>query len=215
MTRRTVAVIPGVGVRRYLLPTVDAVRDRGWEVTLLPGLGQPAMASDLHLYADQIGPGLARGPLDLLVGLSVGCQAAALVATRYRPSARLVLVGPTVDPACRSVPRLMARWVLAGTREPSDLLPRQAADWRDAGPRSLMRVVRSAVALRLEDMSLPRSVRTCVVHADSDLITSHEYAASLAATWGGQFVSVPHATHSWPYGDPDRFAGLMEQLLDD
>jgi pimeloyl-ACP methyl ester carboxylesterase len=214
MRRRTVAVVPGVGVRRYLLPTMGPLRDRGVDVVLLPAPGQPGMASDLVRYADQIGPALSRAPLDLLVGLSIGTQAAADVAGRYRPPGRLVLVGPTVDPACRSLPSLLATWVRAGTREPAGLLGPQAADWQDAGARSLVAVLRSAIARPLDPGCAPPSVPTTVVRAERDLVTPHGYASALASAWDAQLVTVPGGAHSWPYDDPERFADLIEGQID-
>lgn len=214
MRRRTVAVVPGVGVRRYLLASMESLRDRGLDVVLLPSPGQPGMASDLVRYADQIGPALSRAPLDLLVGLSIGTQAAADVAGRFRPPGQLLLVGPTVDPACRSLPSLLATWAHAGTREPAGLLGPQAADWRDAGARSLAAVLRSAIARPLDPRCAPPSVPTVVVRAERDLVTSHEYASALASTWDAQLVIVPGGAHSWPYGDPERFADLVEGRLD-
>lgn len=214
MRRRTVAVVPGVGVRRYLLRTMEPLRDRGFDVVLLPAPGQPGMASDLVRYADQLGPALSRAHLDLLIGLSIGTQAAADVARRYRPPGQLLLVGPTVDPACRSLPGLLATWVHAGTREPAALLGPQAADWRDAGARSLVAVLRSAIARPLDPRCAPPAVPTVLVRAERDLVTSHEYASALAGAWDAQLVTVPGGAHSWPYGDPERFADLVERRLD-
>jgi pimeloyl-ACP methyl ester carboxylesterase len=51
-----------------------------------------------------------------------------------------------------------------------------------------------------------------VIHAEHDVITSHDYAARLAADHGGRLIVLPGATHSWPYGDPRRFTGLLDRL---
>lgn len=55
--------------------------------------------------------------------------------------------------------------------------------------------------------------RSTVVHAQHDGITSHCYAAQLAADHGGELLIVPNATHSWPYADVDRFADTVQRLL--
>jgi pimeloyl-ACP methyl ester carboxylesterase len=52
-----------------------------------------------------------------------------------------------------------------------------------------------------------------VVHAERDVITSHAYAAHLAAAVDGDLVIVPGATHSWPHDDPARFAALIDRLI--
>jgi len=44
------------------------------------------------------------------------------------------------------------------------------------------------------------------------VITSHDYAARLAADHGGRLIVLPGATHSWPYGDPRRFTELLDRL---
>jgi hypothetical protein len=52
-----------------------------------------------------------------------------------------------------------------------------------------------------------------VVQGDEDVITSHNYAAALAADHHGELVVVTGATHSWPYADADRLAQTISGLL--
>ena len=52
-----------------------------------------------------------------------------------------------------------------------------------------------------------------VVYGEDDAVSSHSYAAFLAAEHGGRLIIVPEATHSWPFRDPDRFAAVVERLL--
>jgi pimeloyl-ACP methyl ester carboxylesterase len=148
------------------------------------------------------------------VGLSVGAQAAAVAAAALSTEQlrRLALVSPTVDPQARTAPRLLGRWLAAGRLERPGLLAEQAPDWRAAGARRLVQVVRSALRVRIEDV-LPRvTAELTVVHGDDDAVTSHAYAARLADS-GGRLVVVPGATHSWPYADADRFADTLTGLL--
>jgi pimeloyl-ACP methyl ester carboxylesterase len=56
-------------------------------------------------------------------------------------------------------------------------------------------------------------VPVTVVHGQHDVITSHEYAAALAAAPRRRLVVVPGATHSWPYGDGEDFADVVEDVL--
>jgi pimeloyl-ACP methyl ester carboxylesterase len=142
----------------------------------------------------------------------VGAQAAAVAAARAPGRVgHLVLVSPTVDPAARTTPRLLGRWLAGGRRESPGLLRVQAPEWRRAGVRSLAAVVRSALAVRIEDEVLD-GVRLTVVHAERDVVTSHAYAAELAAAGGGRLVVVPAAAHSWPYQDADRFGDVVAAL---
>jgi pimeloyl-ACP methyl ester carboxylesterase len=194
---------------------VAALESRGVTAELLPAPGLPGGPADLARYGAELADRLAaREPVDLLVGLSVGAQAAAVAAalapTRLRG---LALVSPTVDPAARTAPRLLGRWLAAGRRERPGLLAVQAPDWRAAGAQQLIRVVRSALQVRIEDL-LPRvRAELTVVHGDDDAVTSHAYAAALASDLGGRLVVVPGATHSWPYADADRFAATVAGLV--
>jgi pimeloyl-ACP methyl ester carboxylesterase len=209
-----VLIVPGAAVRAYVGPAADAVRERGVEVELLPAPGLAGGPADLRRYGEALAERLRAGPpVDLLVGLSVGAQAAAVAAAGAGGQvAHLVLVSPTVDPAVRTVHGLLTSWFAAGRREPARLLLDQAPDWRRAGARSLARVVRSALAVRIEDEALDAG-RLTVVHAEHDAITSHGYAAALAAVHSGRLLVVPAAVHSWPYRDAGRFGDTIAELL--
>ena len=214
-----VLIVPGAGVRRYARPAVEALRGRGVAAGLLPAPGGAGGPADLERYGAELARRLAAGdsaePVELLVGLSVGAQAAAVAAAVLPPGRLrgLTLVSPTVDPRIRSAPRMLARWLAASRLERPGLLAAQGPDWWRAGPRRLARVVRSSLRVRLEDV-LPRvPVALAVVHGADDVICSHAYAAALAADHGGRLVVVPGATHSWPYAVADRFADTVLGLL--
>ena len=211
-----VVIVPGAAVRRYVEPVADALTGRGFPTRLLDAPGQPGAPADLSTYGARLGRCLADGePVDLLVGLSVGTQAAAVAAAAAGPGrvGHLMLVGPTVDPERRTVGRFLAGWARAGTREDSSLLPRQAPDWREAGVRNLVGVVRSALSVRLEKVLADVPCPITVVHAERDVVTSHGYAAGLATVFGRQLVVIPGATHSWPYADGRGFADLVAAIL--
>jgi pimeloyl-ACP methyl ester carboxylesterase len=209
-------IVPGAAVRRYVEPVVDALTDRGVPTRLLDAPGQPGAPADLSAYGARLGRCLSDGePVDLLVGLSVGTQAAAVAAASAGPApvGHVLLVGPTVDPERRTVARFVAGWARAGTREDSSLFPRQVPDWREAGVRRLAGVVRSALSVRLEKVLADVACPVTVVHAERDVVTSHGYAAGLATVFGQQLVIIPGATHSWPYADGPGFADLVAAVL--
>jgi pimeloyl-ACP methyl ester carboxylesterase len=211
-----VLIVPGAGVYRYARPAVEALRSRGVDTKLLAAPGTPDGPADLRRYGEELVDRIAvEEPVELLVGLSVGAQAAAVAAAALSKHQlrRLALVSPTVDPQVRTAPRLLARWLLAGRLERPGLLAAQAPDWYAAGPRRLAEVIRSALGVRIEDLLARVEAELTVVHGDDDVITSHEYAAALAADHRGRLVVVPGATHSWPYADADRFAEMLSGLL--
>jgi pimeloyl-ACP methyl ester carboxylesterase len=97
--------------------------------------------------------------------------------------------------------------------EPPRLGLEQLPDWRRAGARRLRDVMRSALQVRIEKVLPDVDAPVIVVHGERDSITSHSYAAMLAAPPGRRLVVVPGATHSWPYADEERFADLVEATL--
>ena len=209
-------IVPGAAVRSYVRPAADALRDRGVEVHLLPAPGEPDAQAHLHKYGRELAHQISRDdPADLLIGLSVGAQVAAVAATTRDPYQvrHLMLISPTVDPQIRTTPRLLSRWLAGGRLERPALFLEQFPEWRRAGPRRLFQVVRSAVTVRIEDLLPNLRARLTVVHGEHDTITSHSYAAGLATDHGGELLVVPNATHSWPYADTDRFADTVQGLL--
>lgn len=73
-------------------------------------------------------------------------------------------------------------------------------------------MLRSALEVRVEAALPDVHVPLHVVHGEDDLVCTHTYAARLAAGHGGTLHVVPAATHSWPYGDGDRFADLLVEI---
>jgi fermentation-respiration switch protein FrsA (DUF1100 family) len=52
-----------------------------------------------------------------------------------------------------------------------------------------------------------------VVHGDYDQLTTYDYAATLAAEFGGTLRIAPEGAHSWPTRDPEGFLRLVDDLL--
>jgi pimeloyl-ACP methyl ester carboxylesterase len=214
-----VVIVPGLAVRRYLRPARAALRRRGIDADLTPAPGQPGEHCDLSAFGRSLGEQLRGRPVDLLVGQSVGAQAAAVAAAVANGSSasggvrHLVLVGPTMDPPARRRSVLAGRFVAAGRYERPALLGEQVPEWVRAGPRRVAAVAASARRLPLEGLLSPGVVRLTVVHAERDTITSHDYAARIAAAGGGRLVVVPGASHSWPYDDEERFADTVAEWL--
>jgi pimeloyl-ACP methyl ester carboxylesterase len=153
-----------------------------------------------------------REDIDVLVGLSVGTQAAAVAATTTLVR-RLILISPTVDPIRRTKTRLLAAWAASGRFEEPALLRRQLPEWRNAGLSALRQGMVSAMALHLEAVLPTVRAALTIVHAECDGLTTHAYANQLAQAHGGRLVVVPGASHSWPYQDERRFVRVMEDAL--
>ena len=214
-----VVIVPGLAVRGYLRPTRAALRRRGIDAHLTPAPGQPGEHCDLSAFGRSLGEQLRDDPADLLVGLSAGAQAAAVAAAVANGTSgpggvrHLVLVSPTMDPPARRRLELARRFVAAGRYERPALLREQVPDWVRAGPRRVAAVVSSTRRLPIEGLLTSGGARLTVVHAEHDTITSHHYAARIAAAGGGRLVVVPGAPHSWPYADEERFADTVAEWL--
>jgi pimeloyl-ACP methyl ester carboxylesterase len=212
---RQALIVPGAAVRRYVQGAVEALPSVGISGELHAAPGEPTVPADLGEYGRALAYRIDNNDgVSAVTGLSVGAQVAAVAAaTVSKNIGRLILISPTVDPAARSGPRLIGRWIVGGRVEPMSLLPQQLADWRRAGPARIATVVRSARRVAIEQVLADVSCPVTVVHAERDVITSHAYAARLAAVADGDLVVVPDATHSWPYDDPTRFAALIARLI--
>lgn len=214
MTR--VIMVPGLAVRRYLVPAAEALRAAGHEVDLVPPLGWKRSGSDLRRYARRVADRVRRdGPADLLIGFSVGTQAAVLAAAGEGVASRLLLISPTIDPDRRSRPAALATWLRGEHHRDSPRFAVQSQDWLRAGVSGINRGLLSAIDVRLED-ELPRlSIPVTIVHGDADQISPLPFAADLATRSDHELLIMPDAPHSWPVGDGGRYCRLAGRLLSD
>ena len=196
-----VVVVPGLAVSRYLEPTVRRIEATGarCELVRLPTAGPPVGVPE---YAEFVADRL-RGREVILVGHSSGTQVAAMVA-RQVPVARLVLGSPTVDPAYRSVPRVVARWLIDGTREPFSLGRQEFPEWRKAGLRRICVLLRSMLRHPLEDLLAEVACPLVIVRGGRDPLCTPGWVAGL----GGVAVTLPGLPHAFPYLDPVAFANI-------
>jgi pimeloyl-ACP methyl ester carboxylesterase len=211
----SVLVVPGLAVQGYAAVAVGALRAAGFDAELLDPPSWRGVPADLELYGRQLGERLRDEgrPVAVLIGLSVGTQAAAVAAALAGDRvAHLLLVSPTVEPAKRSRRRLLAAWLKGEDHPDSPPVTQQIRDWRHAGAPRILRGFTSAVRVRLEDVLPEVTAEISIVHAEADQLTSHSYAASLAERSGARLLLVPDAPHSWPIGDADRFVTLVSEL---
>ncbi|HEX2252239.1 MAG TPA: alpha/beta hydrolase [Thermoanaerobaculia bacterium] len=124
--------------------------------------------------------------------------------------ARVVLVGPTVDPAARSALRQIGRLILSAPHEPFEYPALLAADLLRVGLLRGARAFRAALADRVEE-SLPRvPVPTLVVRGSRDPITPHRWAEQAARLLPrGRLVEIPDGGHALNYGAADALARIV------
>ena len=208
-----VVIVPGLAVRGYAVEATEALIGAGFEARLEQPPGWPGQATELDAYGHRLAAGLRREfrPVELLIGLSVGSQAAAVAAAHVQVG-NLLLVSPTVPPELRNEPRLLARFLRGENHRDSPSWPSQLPDWRRAGLKRILACFRSTTEVVLEDILPAVTAPTTIAHGDADQLSTHNYAAALANQFGASLRLLPDAPHSWPVGDPNRFLTMVRDL---
>jgi len=183
-----VVLVHGIGASsRSLKPIIHALGDEhAIYAPDLPGFG----LSDFPTHPLDV-PGLAEGlrrwMLDsrivsaAVVAVSSGCQVAVDLAARYPELVeRLVLYGPTIDPAGRHVLRLASRWARGTIFASPALAPHVVHDLIDAGPwravRSLRMALKDPIESKLPEVEAP----TLVIRGSHDRLVPRSWAERVA-----------------------------------
>lgn len=199
---------------RYMMPTARLLAARrATYAPDLPGFGLsakprrtldvPALADALLAWMDAFGLGRA-----VMLGNSLGCQIIADVAVR-RPErlAAAVLVGPTADPAVRSVLGYAWRLLRDLPGESLASIVTQSSDYIRAGPRRTLGTLRYALVDQFRRKLPFVHVPTLVVRGDRDPIAPHTWCAELAeALPHGELYTVPGGPHALNYVCPHELA---------
>ncbi|MGY1722716.1 alpha/beta fold hydrolase [Blastococcus sp. SYSU DS0533] len=214
-----VVVVHGLAVSNYLEP---AVRELGtWtraHLVELPGFSgsaDPPHPMDVADHADAVVEWLAAAELGdvVLVGHSSGTQVAAHVAVREPHLVRaLVLASPTMDPAYRSMRRVLLAWRRNHELEPPELDVQHTPDRQRAGLRRVRHALAVHLRDRLEDTveRVPQPV--LVLHGDRDRLCTEAWARELSErARDGRFRSVPGA-HSFVWTAPAAWSAPIAEL---
>ncbi len=219
-----VVLVHGIGVSsRYMVPLAEELASFVSVHALdLPGFGRSTkprrtlttseLARALVAWIDRAG---IEDPV--VVGNSFGCQVAVDLAVREPTRARgVILVGPTVDPAARSAPRQILRWLASGALERPSLMLVLGRDYLDAGPARVWRTfegsLRDPVEEKLRRVPLP----AIVVRGERDPIVPARWAERAATLLPrGRLVVVPHGGHALNYSRPRDLARLVRAFLEE
>jgi pimeloyl-ACP methyl ester carboxylesterase len=162
---RPVVLVHGVISRQYLLPTVrELARFTRVLVPDLPGVvrhrrsGVPAFADQADAVAEAIAAW--RGSPVILVGHSLGAEVVVEVARRHPALVqRVVLVGPTGDPAAGGVLGVWKRWMTTAVSEPLGFNLLTIAELARIGPLRMAALLRRSfedpVEAKLSDLRCP------------------------------------------------------------
>jgi 2-hydroxy-6-oxonona-2,4-dienedioate hydrolase len=217
-----VVLVHGVIVSsRYLLPTaVELAADFTVVVPDLPGYGfsdpEPTAPTVATLADTVIDAALAAGhPRVSLVGNSFGAQIAVEAALRHPDRVeRIALLGPTVDPAARSVLRQYARWQRNAPDEHLSSIPVMARDLVDVGFRRAARLLRVMVADPIEDKLPQVRCAALVVRGGRDRVVPMRWARRAADLLPrGELVVVPGYAHMAHYSGPLAVVSVLRPFL--
>ncbi|MET9021724.1 alpha/beta hydrolase [Actinopolymorpha sp. NPDC004070] len=216
-----VVFLSGMAVYRYLRTTRDLVARRARaHIVHLPGTGDApdpprpvGLPGDVAATVDWLEQNPEVGPV-VLVGHSYGCQVAGRVAAALpdRVTA-LVLAGPSIDPAYRTWPRLLARFALESGATPAHLGLMQLSEQRRAGARRMLAIVRSMLADDPEKTLARVHVPMTVVRGEDDRLCTEQWARRLADRPGGSYVRVEGGMHAFPYDRPEALADAVKAHL--
>jgi 2-hydroxy-6-oxonona-2,4-dienedioate hydrolase len=206
---------------RYMVPLAEHLAP-AWEVWApdLPGFGRsdkPRRALDIRELGRVLGAWMdATGLADaVLVGNSFGCQVVAeTVLQRPDLARRLVLLGPTVDPALRSVPAQLRRWRQEQKTQTRALKRIQVRDYARAGIPRAVATFRHALADRIEDKLPLLDQPTLVCRGTRDPIVEQRWAEQVTALLPhGRLAVLPGATHAVNHEQPAQTARVIRLFL--
>jgi pimeloyl-ACP methyl ester carboxylesterase len=219
-----IVLVHGYGVSgSYLMPTAEQLcPDFQVLVPDLPGSGQsakPPEILDVAALAEVLMSwmrlqGVTRATL---LGNSFGCQVIVEAALRYpHHVSRLVLVGPTVDPATRSVPKLI--WLLArdALRERPLQIVIAARDYLRFGLRRGVATMRFMLEDPIVEKLSRVPVPALVVRGEHDPIVSQAWVEQIVELLpDGELVVIPGAAHAVNFEEPDKLGSVVRQFLAD
>ena len=218
-----VVVVQGMAVADYLLPGISALgewtRAHLLELPGLAGSGEPPHELSMAEYGQAVADWLTatRTRPVLLAGHSSGTQVAAEAAPAHPLVAGLMLASPTMDPAMRPFPRLALRFVQNARIEPPGLAKLHVPEWRRAGPRRLVHLVRASLRHHIERPLRRLTVPLLVLRGADDILSTPGWARHLvdAATQheqrDGRYAELAGA-HGFPWLDPGAWSAPTEQF---
>ncbi|MEV7099113.1 alpha/beta hydrolase [Amycolatopsis sp. NPDC051045] len=215
--RPPVVLLPGLGAPGYLVDTLHgcaaATRSHLLDVPGFGGPGPLACEPEIEAIAGTVTAWLDRP--SVLFGHSTAAQVAIAVAVR-RPDLvqALVLAGPTFPPALRRLGPLSAAFLADLVHESPSALPGTVPHYLRAGPRRLLRMIRSAQRDAPERAMPLLRCPVLVVRGRRDTLSPENWARSLAgAAPDGSFVTVPGA-HTFPARSGGSTSALITEFAE-
>ena len=205
----------------YMMPAAEALAPFARiYVPDLPGYGlsdRPRGPLDLPSLGDRLAEWMEQLRLSRahFIGNSFGCQVLVEFAARHaRFVHRLILQGPTVDPAARSIATQLLRLVKNSRIESPGLGSLMFRDYWRAGWRGIVAAARMALRDRLEPKLKQINVPTLVVRGSRDVLVPQEWAERMVQLLpNGELLVMPGLAHTIIYTAPALFVGAIRPFL--
>jgi 2-hydroxy-6-oxonona-2,4-dienedioate hydrolase len=186
----------------------------------LPGYGlsgRPCQPLDLTYLGDRLAEWMEHVKLHSahFIGNSFGCQVLVDFAARHAAYVqRLVLQGPTGDPAARSVVKQLIRLVRNSRIESPGLGILMIRDYWRAGLRGIATTTRMALGDRQEPKLPHISAPTLVVRGSRDVLVPQVWAERMVRLLPhGQLLVMPGLAHTITYTAPAMFVDAIRPFL--
>lgn len=217
---RPVVLVHGLCSSRYFVRQGGLLRHLGPVYAPdLPGFGaspdrdcRPTVRGLARAFTEWMDAAGLSGAL--VVANSIGCQVVT-EALRSRPAlaTNVVMTGPAFEPGSRRLVPLAFRAVREAVAQPPWQMVAHLRDYRDAGVRRLLRLLRDAQRYRLDDAIGDLPMPVLVARGSRDAIAGEEWIALLAQRAPrGSCCTMEGVSHAPNADAPARFARLLARV---
>jgi len=216
---RVYVLVHGIGMGRSVFADLARHLGDGEVIAVdLPGYGEapePARVLTMERTADLVSAYVrerVRTPA-VIVGHSMGAQVALEMAVRHPDVVeRIVLIGPTVEPAARSAPQQLWRLLRDIAVESPRVIARGAREYVRAGPR-LRAKFRAMLVHRPEEVLGKAHAPALVLRGEDDLVAPQDWCRRVADTLPeGRLAEVPGHGHETMIRDAAPAARLIREF---
>jgi len=213
---RPFVLVPGIGVAStYFERLAPNLNSFGPVHALdLPGFGgvpHPKDALSISQYADLVGLVIDELGLEdpILVGHSMGTQVVADLAARRPGLSTVVLIGPVINPAERTVLRQGLRFAQAGLKEPGRVKLLAISAYLMCGFRWFSRVLPKMMAYPIEE-ALPKiTANTLLMRGEFDAVVPRDWLERASALLDTSTAwEIAGAAHSVMHANAEEVARL-------
>ena len=213
---RPFVLVPGIGVSStYFERLAPNLNEFGPVYALdLPGFGgvpHPDTALGIREYADLVGRVIDELGLDdpIVVGHSMGSQVVSDLASRRPDLTTLVLIGPVVNPAERTVLTQARRFLAAATHEPGRVKALAITAYLFCGFKWFSRVLPKMMSYPIEDALPLIKAHTLVIRGEFDGVAPRDWVRRVGDLLpSSRLWEIPGAAHSVMYAHAEEVARL-------